>query len=90
MIEGLFERVELALVEYAPKVESVEAKRMARTLWGSVHGLVQLGMNERLGLWKGHPLEVTELLDQLLDTMLAGLKVRSEAAGSGDATEAGR
>ncbi|AOM00198.1 TetR/AcrR family transcriptional regulator [Cobetia marina] len=90
MIEGLFERVELALVEYAPKVESVEAKRMARTLWGSVHGLVQLGMNERLGLWQGQPLEVTELLDQLLDTMLAGLKVRSEAAGSGDATEAGR
>ena len=46
---------------------------MARTLWGSVHGLVQLGMNERLGLWQGQPLEVTELLDQLLDTMLAGL-----------------
>ncbi len=74
MIEGLFVRVEAALAEYQPLMGELEARRMARTLWGSVHGLVQLGLNERLGVWQGQSLEVTELLDQLLTTTLMGLK----------------
>ncbi len=76
MIEGLFLRVEATLKEYQPALDDLEARRLARTLWGSVHGLVQLGLNERLGFWQGQPLEVGELLDQLLGTILAGLRAR--------------
>ncbi|SFH97234.1 TetR/AcrR family transcriptional regulator [Modicisalibacter xianhensis] len=73
MIEALFTRVEATLKEYQPALDDLQARRMARTLWGSVHGLVQLGLNERLGYWQGQALEVGELLDQLLTTILAGL-----------------
>ncbi|MGC3875110.1 TetR/AcrR family transcriptional regulator [Halomonas sp. GXIMD04776] len=74
MIEGLFVRVEATLKEHQPNLDDLAARRMARTLWGSVHGLVQLGLNERLGYWQGQPLEVGELLDQLLTTILDGLR----------------
>ncbi|XKE45075.1 WHG domain-containing protein [Halomonas organivorans] len=79
MIEALFLRVENTLKEYQPALDDLEARRLGRTLWGSVHGLVQLGLNERLGYWQSEPLEVDELLDQLLTTMLAGLTARSAA-----------
>lgn len=75
MIEGLFVRVEESLKEYQPNLGEAEARRLARTLWGSVHGLVQLGLNERLGYWQSEPLEVQELLEQLLTTMLNGLRI---------------
>lgn len=78
MIEALFLRVEATLREYQPALDDPEARRLGRTLWGSVHGLVQLGLNERLGYWQGQQLEVGELLDQLLTTLLAGLKYRDE------------
>lgn len=74
MIEALFVRVEGTLKEYQPAIDELTARRMARTLWGSVHGLVQLGLNERLGYWQGQPLEVGELIDQLLSTIMAGLR----------------
>jgi AcrR family transcriptional regulator len=77
MIEGLFLRVEAILKEYQPALDDPEARRLGRTLWGSVHGLVLLGLNERLGYWQGQQLEVGELLDQLLRTILAGLRARS-------------
>ncbi|MFG6177486.1 TetR/AcrR family transcriptional regulator [Halomonas sp. THAF12] len=80
MIEALFLRVETTLKEYQPALDDLEARRLGRTLWGSVHGLVQLGLNERLGYWQSEPLEVGELLDQLLSTLLAGLKARSGAS----------
>ncbi|MFC0336611.1 DNA-binding transcriptional regulator, AcrR family [Kushneria avicenniae] len=76
MIEALFLRVEATLKEIQPQMTDLEASRLARTLWGSVHGLVQLGLNERLGYGQGQALEVTELLDQLLHTILAGLRAR--------------
>lgn len=79
MIEALFLRVEATLKEYQPALDDLEARRLGRTLWGSVHGLVQLGLNERLGYWQGQQLEVGELLDQLLATLLAGLKHRQDA-----------
>ena len=74
MIEALFRRVEATLKEYQPALDDLEARRLGRTLWGSVHGLVLLGLNERLGYWQGQQLEVGELLDQLLSTILAGLR----------------
>ncbi|WIX33522.1 MULTISPECIES: TetR/AcrR family transcriptional regulator [Salinicola] len=74
IIEALFVRVEAALRRHQPALSAVEARRMARTLWGSVHGLVQLGLNDRLGYWQGQPMEVGELLDQLLSTTLRGLR----------------
>ena len=80
MIEALFLRVEASLKEYQPALGDLEARRLGRTLWGSVHGLVQLGLNERLGYWQGQQLEVGELLDQLLVTILAGLKNRPDIA----------
>ncbi|MFW3614560.1 TetR/AcrR family transcriptional regulator [Billgrantia antri] len=80
MIEALFLRVETSLKEYQPALGDLEARRLGRTLWGSVHGLVQLGLNERLGYWQGQQLEVPELLDQLLSTILAGLRHRSDIA----------
>jgi len=76
MIEALFRRVEATLKEYQPALDDLEARRLGRTLWGSVHGLVLLGLNERLGYWQGQQLEVGELLDQLLGTILAGLRAR--------------
>ncbi|OHV10867.1 TetR/AcrR family transcriptional regulator [Kushneria phosphatilytica] len=79
MIEALFIRVESTLKEISPNLGDAEASRLARTLWGSVHGLVQLGLNERLGYWQGEPLVVEELLDQLLVTTLAGLRARSSS-----------
>ena len=79
MIEGLFLRVEATLKEYQPALGDLEARRLGRTLWGSVHGLVLLGLNERLGYWQGQQLEVGELLDQLLCTVLAGLRARPAA-----------
>ena len=79
MIEALFLRVEATLKEVQPQMADPEASRLARTLWGSVHGLVQLGLNQRLGYGQGQALEVTELLDQLLHTILAGLR----AGGAG-------
>ncbi|MCG6658273.1 WHG domain-containing protein [Halomonas campisalis] len=78
MIEALFLRVEATLKEYQPALGDLEARRLGRTLWGSVHGLVLLGLNERLGYWQGQQLEVGELLDQLLTTTLAGLKYRPD------------
>ena len=80
MIEALFVRVETTLKEYQPALGDLEARRLGRTLWGSVHGLVQLGLNERLGYWQSEPLEVDELLDQLLSTLLAGLKARPDGS----------
>ncbi|KAA0012192.1 TetR/AcrR family transcriptional regulator [Billgrantia pellis] len=80
MIEGLFLRVESSLKEYQPALGDLEARRLGRTLWGSVHGLVQLGLNERLGYWQGQQLEVPELLDQLLSTILSGLRQRPDIA----------
>lgn len=74
MIEALFLRVECTLKEYQPSLGELEARRLGRTLWGSVHGLVQLGLNERLGYWQSEPLEVEELLEQLLTTLLRGLR----------------
>lgn len=74
MIEGLFLRVECSLKEYQSGLGELEARRLGRTLWGSVHGLVQLGLNERLGQWQSEQLEVEELLDQLLTTLLRGLR----------------
>ncbi|WP_275288495.1 TetR/AcrR family transcriptional regulator [Halomonas elongata] len=79
MIEALFLRVENTLKEHQPALDDMQARRLGRTLWGSVHGLVQLGLNERLGYWQSEPLEVEELLDQLSTTMLAGLKTPSES-----------
>ncbi|ARS52006.1 TetR/AcrR family transcriptional regulator [Kushneria konosiri] len=79
MIEALFLRVEATLKEVQPQMADLEASRLARTLWGSVHGLVQLGLNERLGYGQGQALEVTELLDQLLYTILAGLRAGGAA-----------
>ncbi|GHC24814.1 TetR/AcrR family transcriptional regulator [Aidingimonas halophila] len=74
LIEALFVRVEGTLKEYQPALDDQEAQRLARTLWGSVHGLVQLGLNERLGYWRGQQLEVSDLIEQLLITILAGLR----------------
>ena len=79
MIEQLFVRVEQTLREIQPTLSQIEANCMARSLWGSVHGLVQLGLNERLGYWQGKPLEVTELLDQLLATIIRGLRYKDSA-----------
>ncbi|MDR5859102.1 TetR/AcrR family transcriptional regulator [Halomonas eurihalina] len=79
MIEALFLRVENTLKEHQPALDDMQARRLGRTLWGSVHGLVQLGLNERLGYWQSEPLEVEELLNQLSTTMLAGLKTPPEA-----------
>lgn len=79
MIESLFLRVEATLKEYQPALDDLEAWRLSRTLWGSVHGLVQLGLNERLGHWQGEPIEAGELLDQLLSTILAGLRRAPDA-----------
>ncbi|ALM53858.1 TetR/AcrR family transcriptional regulator [Halomonas huangheensis] len=74
MIEALFARVEATLKEYQPLLDDQEARRLARTLWGSVHGLVQLGLNDRLGYWQGGAFGVDELLAQLMSTTLAGLE----------------
>ncbi|MDN3524463.1 TetR-like C-terminal domain-containing protein [Halomonas sabkhae] len=79
MIEALFLRVENTLKEHQPALDDMQARRLGRTLWGSVHGLVQLGLNERLGYWQSEPLDVEELLDELTTTMLAGLKTMPEA-----------
>ncbi len=74
LIEALFTQVESSLKEYQPALDDLEARRLGRTLWGSVHGLVQLGLNERLGYWQSQQLKVDELLEQLLSTVLAGLR----------------
>ena len=79
LIEALFTQVETSLKQYQPLLDDAEARRLGRTLWGSVHGLVQLGLNERLGYWQGHQLKVDELLDQLLSTVLAGLRNREQS-----------
>lgn len=74
LIEALFTRIESRLTEHQPALDALEARRLGRTLWGSVHGLVQLGLNERLGYWQGQQLKVEELIDQLLETVMAGLE----------------
>ena len=79
LIEALFTQVEASLKSYQPALDDLEARRLGRTLWGSVHGLVQLGLNERLGYWQGQQLKVDELLDQLMSTILAGLRHREAA-----------
>lgn len=73
-IEELFIMVHAALKEICPSLDESVLSRMARTLWGSVHGLVQLGLNDRLGQWNSKSFCVPELLDQLLEMTLAGLK----------------
>lgn len=80
LIQALFTQVESSLKTYQPALDDLEARRLGRTLWGSVHGLVQLGLNERLGYWQGQQLKVDELLDQLVSTVLAGLKQRGAAS----------
>lgn len=72
-IEELFVVVHDALCEISPHLNEVVLGRMARTLWGSVHGLVQLGLNDRLGQWNGQAFRVPDLLDQLLDMALVRL-----------------
>ncbi|WP_447927126.1 MULTISPECIES: TetR/AcrR family transcriptional regulator [unclassified Vreelandella] len=80
LIEALFTQVETSLKRYQPALDDMEARRLGRTLWGSVHGLVQLGLNERLGYWQGQQLKVDELLDQLMSTVLAGLRAQGAPA----------
>ncbi|WP_414502507.1 TetR/AcrR family transcriptional regulator [Zymobacter sp. IVIA_5232.4 C2] len=83
-IEELFVVVHAALKEICPSLDEVVLSRMARTLWGSVHGLVQLGLNDRLGQWNGKAYQVPELLDQLLDMTLAGLKASCPLPGASE------
>lgn len=79
LIEALFVEVETCLRNFQPALGELEARQLGRMLWGSVHGLVQLGLNERLGYWQGEQLKIDELLDQLLTTVLAGLRDRGPA-----------
>lgn len=79
LIEALFVEVETCLRRYQPALGELEAREMGRMLWGSVHGLVQLGLNERLGYWQGEQLQMDRLIDQLLTTVLAGLRARGPA-----------
>lgn len=72
-IESLFVRVEETLVQINPALTSGQANQLARTLWGSVHGLVQLGMTDRLGFSQGQPVKVEDLLNQLLAMTLKAL-----------------
>ncbi|GAA3911355.1 TetR-like C-terminal domain-containing protein [Halomonas cibimaris] len=80
LIEALFVEVETCLREFQPALGELEARELGRMLWGSVHGLVQLGLNERLGYWQGEQLQVDQLLDRLLTTVLAGLRHRGPTA----------
>lgn len=76
-IDALFQRAQAILKEVNPALDDIHLSRIARTLWGSLHGLVQLGLNERLGEWNGQSFEVPELIGQLLDMTLAGLRAKT-------------
>lgn len=73
-INALFQRAQVILKEINPTLDDEHLSRIARTLWGSLHGLVQLGLSGRLGEWKGQYFEVPELIGQLLKMTLAGLR----------------
>ena len=73
-IEELFVVVHDALREINPRLDDAVLSRMARTLWCSVHGLVQLGLNDRLGQWNGQAFGVPELINELLTMALVRLR----------------
>ncbi len=70
-MSALFELVEQALLPYTNKNRR-KAKRAAKILWASIHGLCMLAFSGKLDVVKAEPARV--LAKDLVNNFLAGLK----------------
>lgn len=69
--ERLFGRLEAPLAELLPQVDAVQRARLARTLFSSVHGVVALGLEQKIA---DTPAEVLdEELEKLVRLIEGGL-----------------
>lgn len=71
-LELLMSRVEDALAPLFPPTAAAERKRAARVLWAGVHGVTSLSTADKLSAVTSE--SAGTLIDDLVDTYLAGLK----------------
>lgn len=76
-LSQLFEVVELAIDPLFPPNAIANRRRMARILWSALHGICSLGLTGKLNLISTDT--VSNLADEMIVTLLAGLKTRGPA-----------
>ena len=71
-LEGLLDRVEETLAPLFPPGHEIDRRRAARALWAGVHGITSLSTADKLSVVTTE--SAGRLIDDLVDTYLAGLK----------------
>jgi len=77
-LEGLMNRVEATLAPFFPPGREADRQRAARVLWAGVHGITSLSTADKLSVVTSE--SATRLIDDLVDTYLAGLESAGRAA----------
>jgi len=71
-VRSLFELVAIPLRHIQPGLSATAYHQATYTLWSSVHGVCELGLNDKLRL--GGDIRAEELLDILINNFLKGFK----------------
>jgi AcrR family transcriptional regulator len=71
-VSGLFELVAIPLRHIQPGLNAIAYRQATYALWSSVHGVCELGLNDKLRL--GGDIRAEELLDILINNFLKGFK----------------
>ncbi len=79
-LDDLMQRIETALAPLMPNHDEFALKRAARVLWAGVHGITSLSTTDKLSTITAE--SARPLVDDLVDTYLAGLSERSQIGTS--------
>ncbi len=77
-LDDLMQRIEGALAPLMPDRDEFALKRAARVLWAGVHGITSLSTTDKLSTITAE--SARPLVDDLVDTYLAGLSARSQTS----------
>lgn len=83
-LNQLFEVVEQVIDPMFPPEATATRRRTARILWSALHGICSLGLTNKLNLISTDT--VSNLADEMIVTLLAGLRTR-ESAGDPSTSE---
>ena len=73
-LEGLMSQIERALAPHFKEGDEADLQRASRVLWAGVHGITSLSTADKLSVVTSET--AGRLIDELVDTYLAGLKAR--------------
>jgi AcrR family transcriptional regulator len=73
-LEGLMSHIERALAPHFREGEEADLQRASRVLWAGVHGITSLSTADKLSVVTSET--AGRLIDELVNTYLAGLKAR--------------